>query len=125
MTVRVKELRGLKSVWALNALATLIYGLGTEQACLGQDYETTAAKFEALPDEEKEKQLRHALEIVNLTSADMMNLLEFAIDANGVPYAQKKLEKMGPHEIVEAMLAVCLELAKLRPQVCPEDLKKN
>ncbi len=123
--MRVKELRGLKSVWALNAYSTLVYGLATEQACLGQDYETTAAKFEALPLAEKEKQLRHALQIVNLQKEDMQNLLAFVVDGNGIPYDQKNLDKLEPSEIIEAMLAVCVKLADMRPFICPEEVKKN
>lgn len=123
--IKTKELRGLQSVWALNAYSTLVYGLATEQACLGQDYETSTAKFEALPLADKEKQLRHALQIVNLSKDDMQNLLAFALDVNGIPYSQKNVDKLPPMELVEAMLAVCLELAQLRPQICPEDAKKN
>lgn len=123
--IKTKELRGLQSVWALNAYSTLLYGLATEQACLGQDYQTTMAKFEALPAEDKEKQLRHALQIVNLSKDDMHNLLAFALDANGIPYSQKNVDKLSPMELVEAMLAVCLKLAQLRPQICPEEAKKN
>lgn len=123
--IKTKELKGLKSVWALNAYSTLLFGLAAEQAVVGQDYDTTLAKFEALPLEEKAKQLRRALQIVNLQTEDMLNLLAFALDANGVPYDTKRIEKLPPMELVEAMLAVCLQLAQLRPYICPEEQKKN
>lgn len=124
-SIRVKELRGYESVWALNAYYLLVFGLGSEQAVLGQDYDTTAANFEALPEHKKETQLRHALQIVNLSAADMQNLLFFALDANGIPYAQKKPEQLGPEELVEAMLAVCLAISRITPRTCPTDAKKN
>ena len=123
--ITVKPLKGLKSVWALNAFHTLVWGLAAQQAVLGQDIETTTAKFEALPLDKKEQQIRHALQIVNLTAEDMLNLLEFAKDQNGIPYSQKKLEDLPPQELMDAMLAVCMELAKIKPQICPEELKKN
>ena len=55
----------------------------------------------------------------------MQNLLLFALDANGIPYAKRKLSALGPVELVEAMLAVCMEIAKITPKVCPDDVKKN
>lgn len=125
MSVTVKELRGLKSVWAFNAYYSLVYGLAVEQAHLGQDIETTFAKFEALPAEKKTEQLRHALKIVNLSKDDMLNLLAFAVDKNGIPYAQRNLETLQPQEILDAILAVCVKLAELKPRTADESVKKN
>lgn len=125
MAIKVKELRGLESVWALNAYHTLVRGLALEQACLGQEVDTTLAKFEALDDAGKERELRRAFALVNLGADDMQNLLLFALDANGIPYAKRKLSALGPVELVEAMLAVCMEIAKITPKVCPNDVKKN
>ena len=125
MSVKVKELRGLESVWALNAYHTLVRGLAIEQACLGQEMDTTLAKFEALDLAGKERELRRALTLVNLGEDDMRNLLLFALDVNGIPYGQRDCKKLGPAELIEAMVAVCLEIAKITPRVCPEDVKKN
>lgn len=125
MSVKVKELRGLESVWALNAYHTLVRGLAIEQACMGQEMDVTFAKFEALDAAGKERELRRAFSLVNLPEEDMQNLLLFALDANGIPYGKRTLKNIGPADLIEAMVAVCLEIAKITPRVCPEDVKKN
>lgn len=125
MSVKVKELRGLESVWALNAYHTLVRGLAIEQACLGQETDTTLAKFEALDLAGKERELRRALTLVNLGEDDMQNLLLFALDANAIPYGRRNLKTLSPLELIDAMVAVCLEIAKITPRVAPEDVKKN
>lgn len=123
--IKVKELRGLESVWALNAFHTLVRGLAIEQACFGQEMDETFAKFEALDAAGKERELRRAFTLVNLPEEDMKNLLLFALDANGIPYGTRKLKDIGPVELIDAMTAVCLEIAQITPRVCPEELKKN
>ena len=125
MAIKVKELRGLESVWALNAYHTLVRGLALEQACLGQEVDTTLAKFEALDDAGKERELRRAFALVNLGADDMQNLLLFAEFTNSLHSSIPGRSALGPVELVEAMLAVCMEIAKITPKVCPEDVKKN
>lgn len=125
MSVKVKELRGYRSVLAYNAFYALLMGLAVEQAHLGQRIETTFAKFEALPEEQKEEQLKHALKLVNLSKDDMLNLLAFAVDANGIPYAQKDVEEMEPQKIFEGLLVVCMAFAKIKPFFLNENVKKN
>ena len=122
----VKELRGLKSVYAVNALSNLVYGLAVEQAHLGQDIEETYAKFEALDEAGQRKQLKHALRIVNLTQEDMLNLLSFALDVNGVPYDEGRIKTMPPTDIMDAMLEVACQVAKvIKPRSITNDAKKN
>lgn len=125
MAVTVKELLGYRSVLAYNAFYSLLLGLAVEQAHLGQSIETTFAKFEALPPKGKEEQLKHALKLVALSKDDTLNLLAFAVDANGIPYDQKKMDHMGPQDILQALLAVCMEFAKIKPFFFDETVKKN
>ena len=125
--VTVKELRGLKSIYAVNALSSLVYGLAIEQAHLGQDIEETYAKFERLDEKEQREQLKHALRIVNLTQDDMLNLLYFALDANGVPFDENRVKNMAPTDIMDAMLEVACKVAKTvkKTRSITEDSKKN
>lgn len=123
--MEVLELRGLESVWAFNAYQTLLRGLALEQACLGQDMETTFANFEGLDLAGKERELRRAFSMVNLEKEDMLNLLTFVADVNGIPYAKKNLKNLGPTELTEAMLAVCLKISEIKPRLATEEVKKN
>ena len=126
MAITVKELRGLKSVYAVNALSNLVYGLAVEQAHLGQDIETTYAKFEALDEAGQREQLKHALRLVNLSKEDMLNLLSFALDVNGIPYDEGRVKNMAPAEIMEAMLEVACKVAQtIKPRSITDDAKKN
>lgn len=124
--VSVKELRGLKSVYAVNALSNLVYGLAIEQAHLGQDIEETFAKFEKLDEAGQREQLKHALRVVNLGQDDMLNLMSFALDANGVPFDEARVQRMQPTEILDAMLEVACKVAQtIKPRSISEDAKKN
>ena len=123
--MQVLELRGLESIWAFNAYQTLLRGLALEQACLGQDMDTTLANFEGLDLAGKERELRRALSMVNLEKEDMLNLLAFVADVNGIPYAKKNVKNIGPAELIDAMLAVCLKISEINPRLATEDVKKN
>lgn len=124
--ITVKELRGLKSVYAVNALSNLVYGLAVEQAHLGQDIETTYAKFEALDEAGQRAQLKHALRLVNLSKEDMLNLLSFAVDVNGIPYDEGRVKSMAPTDIMDAMLEVACKVAQaVKPRTITDDAKKN
>ena len=126
MPIQVKELRGLKSVYAVNALSNLVYGLAIEQAHLGQDIEETFAKFEQLDEKGQREQLKHALRIVNLSEEDMLNLLSFVLDVNGIPFDRARAGKMQPTEIMDAMLEVACKVAQaIKPRSITEDAKKN
>ncbi|MGB2579415.1 hypothetical protein AAIR98_001334 [Elusimicrobium simillimum] len=125
MAVRVLPLKGLKSIWALNAYNTLLFGLATEQALTGQPFEETYKNFEALPLEAKELQLRRAISIVNLPEDDMRSLICFAQDANGVPFTDANTARMSPEDIVEVLTAVCLEISKIKIRSISDDVKKT
>ena len=125
--VTVKELKGLKSIYAVNALSSLVYGLASEQAHLGQGIEETYAKFEQLDEAGQRIQLKHALQVVNLTQDDMLNLLCFALDPNGVPYDETRVKNMAPTDIMDAMLEVACKVAQTvkKTRSITEDSKKN
>ncbi|WP_424244948.1 hypothetical protein Dip510_000055 [Elusimicrobium posterum] len=125
MKVQVLPLKGLKSIWALNAYNVLLFGLATEQALAGQGFEETYKNFEGLPLEAKELQLRRAAGLVNLQEDDMRNLIAFAKDANGIPFTDANTAKLAPEDIIDILVAVCLEISKIKVYSIAEREKKN
>jgi len=123
--MRVTELKGYKSLRALNAFSVLAIGLK-----MTPDYsqETFVDFFKRLQDMdpiEQEKKLREAAAIVPLDEAEVQGLLSFCVDANGVPYSSENIKNLNPHQIIDLIVKVCLEIVKIRIDSVSEDEKKN
>jgi F0F1-type ATP synthase delta subunit len=125
MSAKVLPLKGLKSVWALNAFNSLLLGLAIENAMTGQDIEQTYAAFEKLDEKAKEKSIKDALQRINLQEDDMKNLLAFATDNNGIPYTEENIKSLAPEKIIDALSRVCLEISKIKVHSIDADVKKN
>jgi F0F1-type ATP synthase delta subunit len=125
MSARILPLKGLKSVWALNAFNSLILGLAIENAMTGQTVEQTYAAFEKLDEKAKEKAIKDALQRINLQEEDMKNLLAFATDDNGIPYTEENIKGLAPEKIIDALGRVCLEISKIKVHSIDVDVKKN
>jgi hypothetical protein len=123
--VRVLELKGYKSLRALNAFHALMLGLKMLPAYAGEQYESFFARVEEMSPEEQEKIIREAVLFVELQKDEVEALITFCTDANGVPYSPENLKNLGPGELVECIVAVCKEIARININFVSEAEKKN
>lgn len=125
MIVKVKELRGPDTYWALQAYIKLLFGLKMLPAYLGLTLEEFFDMIEKLPVEDRRKIVREAVIMVTLEPDELNALAKFATDANNVPFTRENMKSLAPGNIFEILHAVTQEIAALEPNFLSVSEKKN
>lgn len=123
--IQVLELRGFKSLRALNAFNTLLLGLKMLPAYMGETYEDFLNRINAMPFEDQMKMIREAAMFVELQKEEVEALICFCADKNGVPYEAANLKNLGPDQIIDIIVAVCGEIAKMKIDFVTDNEKKK
>jgi hypothetical protein len=123
--LKTLELKGFKSLRALNAFHTLMLGLKMLPAYMGESYETFYSRVEEMPSEDQEKLIREAVFFVELQKEEVEAIAAFCADANGVPYTAENMRNLGPDQLVEMIVAVCKDIARIKISFVSEAEKKN
>lgn len=122
---KVLPLKGYKSLRALNAFHSLLLGLKMLPAHIGEDYETFFASFKDKTEAQKETLLREAVAFVQLSQEEVGALISFATDRNGVPYGPANEGNLTPDELFEVIVAVCMEIGRIKIDLVSEEEKKK
>lgn len=123
--IKVLELRGYKSLKALNAYHTLMLGLKMLPSYMGESYEEFYQRVEEMPAADQEKMIREAVLFVELQQEEVESIVAFCTDVNGVPYSKENIKNLGPGQLVEMIVAVCVEMSKIKVNFVSESEKKN
>lgn len=123
--IKVLEIRGLKSLRALNAFNVLLLGLKMLPSYMGETYEDFLAKVQAMPEKDQRMLLKEAALFVELQKEEVEALLTFCVDANGVPFSSENIKNLGPDKLIEAIVEVCFEISKIKIDLVSEKEKKN
>lgn len=125
MNIKVLPLTNLKSVQAFCAYSNVLFGLHCSPSQMIKTDEEFFDWFDKLSDEEKEKQIRFGLSLAKLTNEEMLDLVYFATDENGIQYTEINMKGLNPKEIIEVMVAVCMAMSKIKISSVSEEQKKN
>ncbi len=125
MERKILPLIGFKSLKALNAFNALLLGLKMLPAYQAVGYESFYASFNDKTESEKEKLLREAAVFVQLQEDEVNALLSFATDKNGIPYGPTNLKNLGAKELHEIIVAVCMEIGRIKIELVTEEEKKK
>lgn len=123
--MKVLELKGYKSLRALNAFSALVLGLKMLPAYMGESYESFLERLQSMPREDQRKMLMEAARFVELGKEEVEALVCFATDKNGVPYSSENLKNLGPDQLVEVIVSVCMEIVKIKIDFVSGSEKKN
>ncbi len=123
--MKVLELKGYKSLKALNAFHALMLGVKMLPAYQHDTYEDFYERVSGLDIADQEKILREATVFVELKKDEVEALICFCVDANGVPYSAENLKNLGPKDLVDIIVAVCLEISKIKIDLVSEYEKKK
>lgn len=123
--IQVLPLTGYKSLRALNAFHALLLGLKMLPAYIGEDYESFYASFGEKTEGEKEKLVREAVVFVQLAEDEVEALISFAKDKNGVPFSKVNLKNLTAGDLHEIIVAVCMEIGRIKIELVTEQEKKN
>lgn len=125
MARKVLPLKGFKSYKALNAFHALLLGLKMLPAYTLITYEKFFESFKDKDDAEKETLLREAAVFVNLEEEEIEALVCFCTDKNGIPLTKANINNLTPDEIHEVIVAVCMEIGRIKIDLVTESEKKN
>ncbi len=123
--MKVLPLKGYKSLRALNAFHALLLGLKMLPAYIGESYEAFYASFSEKTEAEKEKLLKEAVMFVHLEEDEVAALVSFCTDKNGITYAAVNIGNLTPHQMHEIIVAVCMEIGRIKIELVTEEEKKN
>lgn len=121
----VSELKGIKSVKVLNVLCTLLYGCYLLPTNSSKKYEEFVESFEMAEINEKKEILYKAMLCVDMPQDDVLALMSFCKDANGVQYSDVNSKNLNPKEIIDICIDVLLEVSKIKLFSLTEEQKKN
>lgn len=125
MNRKILPLTGYKSLRALNAFHALLLGLKMLPAYQAEGYEEFYASFSEKTESEKETLLREAAVFVQLAQDEVEALISFATDKNGVPYSSVNLKNLSAGELHEIIVAVCMEIGRIKIDLVTEEEKKK
>jgi hypothetical protein len=123
--MKMLELKGYKSLKALNVFHSLMLGLKMLPAYQSQSYEDFFALVSEMPPADQEKLVREAALFVELQRDEVEALICFVADPNGVPYTSENLKSLKPNEIFEIVVAVSMEISKIKIDFVTSSEKKN
>ncbi len=123
--MKILPLQGYKSLRALNAFHSLLLGLKMLPAYMHLDYPAFFESFTDQTDEQKEKALREAAAFVQLTEEEVNALVSFSTDTNGIPYGPSNIGNLKPDRIFEIIIAVCMEISRIKIDLVTESEKKK
>lgn len=122
---KVLELKGYRSLRAMNGFHALMLGLKMLPAYQGESYEDFFGRVQKMTPAEQAKLIREAALFVELGKEEVEALVSFSTDPNGVPYSAENIKNLGPGDMVEIFVAVGLEIAKIKIDFVTDTEKKN
>lgn len=123
--MRTLELKGFKSLKALNVFHSLMLGLKMLPSYRHLGYEEFLESVQNMSPPDQEKLIRESALFVELERDEVEAMVCFVVDNNGVPYTSENLKNMSPDKIYEMVVAVALEVAKIKINFVTESEKKN
>ncbi len=126
--MKVMPIKGTHGLNALKGLSALLLGyfllaLPGKLDC--DDFESFFASFKNKTENEKEKILRSAILFVRIENLEVEAMASFVQDKNGVPYISASIKNMLLPDLIDVVVAVCLEIGKIDITLISEDEKKK
>lgn len=121
----VMPLAGPKSLRALNAYMALLFGVKMTADYGHLHFEEFLSQLKARSEQDVENMIRKAVMLVPLDEEDTAALVCFCKDPNGVPYSSANIKSLGPEEFFEVIVAVCVEVSKIKIDFVTAKEKKN
>lgn len=121
----VLKLKGYQALRAFNAFNSLMLGLKMLPAYMAESYEEFYPRVSKLPEADQEQMIRHAVSFVQLAQDEVEALASFCTDKNGIAYSSVNLKNLPLEEIFEIIVAVCVQISKIRVSIVSEEEKKN
>jgi hypothetical protein len=122
----VCEIKGLKSVRPFQVTSVLSLGLLMLPVNMNKLFDVWHEDLVNLPPEDQRKMVEQAVRFVELKEEEIAAMVSFCKDANGVPIDKSNVGNFKPNELLDMIVAVCLEVLKIDVFFCQKtDLIKS
>lgn len=125
MSRQVLPLKGYKSLRALNAFNALVLGLKMIPEYMAMSYEDFLNRLSEMPEADQIQMLKKAALFVELSKEEVEAIVCFCTDKNGVPYEAANLKNLSPGDLIDVIVAVCAEIAKMKIDFVTDNEKKK
>ena len=122
---KLLPLTGISGVRAFNVFHSVILGLKMVPIELEKGYHAFLDEMNSKTEDEKREYFRTGLNFVPLEESDIEAVIRFCEDANGIPLTKNSVRGMSSVDIINLMVEVFLEIAKLNVNLVTKDEKKN
>lgn len=123
--MKVSEIKGYQSLRAFQAYNALLLGLKMLPSYLTESYESFYTRLNEMSPADQEKMIREAAFFVELRKEEVEALVCFCRDKNGIQYSPINIGNLGPNELIDAIVSVCVEISKFKIDLVSEDEKKK
>lgn len=119
-------LKDYKSLRALNAFCVLLIGMKMLPGHAHYTLEEFFSLVEGMDEAGQIAILTNGAKIVALDPDEVKALVCFCTDKNGIPYTAENMKNLGPGELVEVIVTVCMEVIKnINIDLITKEEKKN
>lgn len=115
------ELKGIKSYYALTTFNCVVLRITQLPNFEQWSEEQILESFEQLTQEQVTALLRKSIDLIPLNDKEILSLIVFCEDKNGVPLGLHSLKNFNPYEIRELCLSVLIEISKIRINFVTDD----
>lgn len=122
---QLQEIKGLESLSVLNVYQSLLIGLKMMPAYASVDDEVFLDTIEKMDKADQERVFWDAAKIVPLEKYEVERLLKFYKDKNGVPISKENINALGPMDIAEMVVTVCMKVSEIKVDFVTESEKKK
>lgn len=122
--IKVLELKGQKSLRALNALQMLIIGMRMQPAWLKSNIDFWQMLIDT-DEANRRKALIEACRTIELDPAEVEACLSFCADPNGIPYSKVNMGNLNPFEIADRIAEVCMSILAIEVSLINDAEKKS
>lgn len=117
---------GIRALRCLNAFQALLIGIKMLPAYQHLTVEELVGLVDEMPREDQLKVILSGAKIVALDPEEVKALVCFCTDKNGIPYTEANIKTLGPSDLVEVIVTVCMEVIQnMHIDLVTEEEKKN
>lgn len=114
----VGELKGPKSVRPFQVMSTLSLGLLMLPVNMNKLFDPWHEELINLSPENQRLMLEQATRFVELKEDEIAAVVSFCKDSNGIPIDKTNINNFKPNELLDMVVAVCLEVLKIDVFFC-------
>lgn len=123
--MQVKKLIGIDGYKAFTVFNRVLISLQALPTYQGFPYRVIYTELGRMDEVKRNMVLKEICMLYDFHEDDLISLIKFTLDNNGVPISERNIKNMKPDEILDRALAVMVEIANIKIDILTEEEKEN